>query len=145
MSAACSSYLGADGALVEGFSCPRPGNAIDALFCCGFNDVKYCCDDPNSFFPYEYRYMWWLSGGKSERGFRCCESGLCLRSAGIQKALHEQEVGLRQPAARSRDHVPEVLHNSGHERGKSLIGLLVETGRRAGDGGQSGESAGGQR
>uniref|UniRef100_G3PUU1 Shisa like 2A n=1 Tax=Gasterosteus aculeatus TaxID=69293 RepID=G3PUU1_GASAC len=61
MSAACSSYLGADGALVEGFSCPRPGNAIDALFCCGFNDVKYCCDDPNSFFPYEYRYMWWLS------------------------------------------------------------------------------------
>ncbi|KAL6104205.1 shisal2a [Pungitius sinensis] len=63
MSAACSSYRGADGELVEGFSCPRPGNAIAALFCCGFNDVKYCCEDPNSFFPYEYGYMWWLSVG----------------------------------------------------------------------------------
>uniref|UniRef100_A0A8C3FY44 Shisa like 2A n=1 Tax=Cyclopterus lumpus TaxID=8103 RepID=A0A8C3FY44_CYCLU len=63
MSRACSSYSAADGVLVDGFSCPRPGNAIAALFCCGFNDVKYCCDDPNSFFPYEYGYMWWLSIG----------------------------------------------------------------------------------
>ncbi|KAM8851432.1 protein shisa-like-2A isoform 2-T2 [Spinachia spinachia] len=63
MRAGCSSYQGADGELVEGFSCPRPGNAIAALFCCGFNDVKYCCDDPNSFFPYEYGYMWSLSVG----------------------------------------------------------------------------------
>ncbi|XP_068427649.1 protein shisa-like-2A [Clinocottus analis] len=63
MSAECSSYSSADGVLVDAFSCPRPGNAIAALFCCGFNDVKYCCDDPNSFFPYDYGYMWWLSIG----------------------------------------------------------------------------------
>lgn len=60
MSAECSSYHSADGVFVDGFSCPRPGNAADAVHCCGFNDVKYCCDDPNSFYPYEYGYMWWL-------------------------------------------------------------------------------------
>uniref|UniRef100_A0A3Q4ATB7 Shisa N-terminal domain-containing protein n=1 Tax=Mola mola TaxID=94237 RepID=A0A3Q4ATB7_MOLML len=63
MSAECSGYYSADGALVDGFSCPRPGYAVTAVYCCGFNDVKYCCDDPNSFFPYEYGYMWWLSIG----------------------------------------------------------------------------------
>uniref|UniRef100_A0A8C9WWP6 Shisa like 2A n=1 Tax=Sander lucioperca TaxID=283035 RepID=A0A8C9WWP6_SANLU len=57
------SYHSADGVSVDGFSCPRPGNAVAAVYCCGFNDVKYCCDDPNSFFPYEYGYMWWLSIG----------------------------------------------------------------------------------
>ncbi|KAK5919071.1 hypothetical protein CgunFtcFv8_022998 [Champsocephalus gunnari] len=63
MSAECSSYSNADGAFVDIFSCPRAGNAAVAVYCCGFNDVKYCCDDPNSFFPYEYGYMWWLSIG----------------------------------------------------------------------------------
>ncbi|CAB1412865.1 unnamed protein product [Pleuronectes platessa] len=63
MSADCSSYHSTDGAFVDSFSCPKPGNAAAAAFCCGFNDVKYCCDDPNSFFPYEYGYMWWLSIG----------------------------------------------------------------------------------
>ncbi|XP_044076797.1 protein shisa-like-2A isoform X2 [Siniperca chuatsi] len=63
MSAECSSYYSTDGVFVDGFSCPRPGNAVTAVFCCGFNDAKYCCDDPNSFFPYEYGYMWWLSIG----------------------------------------------------------------------------------
>ncbi|XP_024130209.1 protein shisa-like-2A [Oryzias melastigma] len=63
MSADCSSYYNTDGGFVEGFSCPKPGNAAFAVYCCGFNDVKYCCDDPNSFFPYEYSYMWWLSIG----------------------------------------------------------------------------------
>ncbi|KAM9844551.1 protein shisa-like-2A [Aulostomus maculatus] len=62
MSADCSSYLSSDGAFVDAFSCPKQGNAA-AVYCCGFNDVKYCCDDPNSFFPYEYGYMWWLSIG----------------------------------------------------------------------------------
>lgn len=65
MSSACSSYYSADGLFVDGFSCPRLGNAAAAVYCCGFNDVKYCCDDPNSFFPYEYGYMWWLRWGKS--------------------------------------------------------------------------------
>ncbi|KAK1879266.1 Protein shisa-like-2A [Dissostichus eleginoides] len=74
MSAECSSYSSADGAFVDGFSCPRAGNAAVAVYCCGFNDVKYCCDDPNSFFPYEYGYMWWLSEGPS-RGRAACISG----------------------------------------------------------------------
>ncbi|KAK2895580.1 protein shisa-like-2B [Channa argus] len=63
MSASCSSYYNAEGVFVDVFSCPKPGNSAAAVYCCGFNDVKYCCDDPNSFFPYEYRYMWWLSIG----------------------------------------------------------------------------------
>ncbi|XP_064521289.1 protein shisa-like-2A [Pseudopipra pipra] len=63
MSAECSSYLNADKVLVSGFSCPRAGGDARAVFCCGFQDVKYCCDDPHSFFPYEHSYMWWLSVG----------------------------------------------------------------------------------
>uniref|UniRef100_A0A3Q0RZ58 Shisa like 2A n=1 Tax=Amphilophus citrinellus TaxID=61819 RepID=A0A3Q0RZ58_AMPCI len=61
--AECSSYYSADGVFVDSFSCPKPGNAAAAIYCCGFNDIKYCCDDANSFFPYEYGYMWWLSIG----------------------------------------------------------------------------------
>lgn len=60
MSAECSSYLNADKVLVSGFSCPRTGGDAGAVYCCGFQDVKYCCDDPHSFFPYEHSYMWWL-------------------------------------------------------------------------------------
>ncbi|XP_065122039.1 protein shisa-like-2A [Paramisgurnus dabryanus] len=63
MSAMCTSYQNADKGFVKGFSCPNPDTDIRAAFCCGFSDVKYCCDDPNSFFPYEYGYMWWLSVG----------------------------------------------------------------------------------
>ncbi|XP_077415035.1 protein shisa-like-2A [Vanacampus margaritifer] len=60
MSAECSSYLSTEEVFVAAFSCPKTGNAA-ARFCCGFNDLKYCCDDPNSFYPYDYAYMWWLS------------------------------------------------------------------------------------
>ncbi|XP_048800381.1 protein shisa-like-2A isoform X2 [Lagopus muta] len=63
MSSECSSYLNADRVLVSGFSCPRVGGDARAVYCCGFQDVKYCCDDPHSFFPYEHSYMWWLSIG----------------------------------------------------------------------------------
>uniref|UniRef100_A0AAY4AWM8 Shisa N-terminal domain-containing protein n=1 Tax=Denticeps clupeoides TaxID=299321 RepID=A0AAY4AWM8_9TELE len=61
--AVCSSYRNATHAHVAGFSCPRPDGDARAAFCCGFSDIKYCCDDPNGFFPYEYGYMWWLSVG----------------------------------------------------------------------------------
>ncbi|CAL8278538.1 unnamed protein product [Lota lota] len=63
MSAECTSYYTAEKVFVDGFSCPKPGNDARSVFCCGFNDIKYCCDDPDSFFPYEYGYMWWLSIG----------------------------------------------------------------------------------
>lgn len=60
MSGACSSYVSAEQEVVRGFSCPLPGGEAAAVFCCGFRDHKYCCDDPHSFFPYEHNYMWWL-------------------------------------------------------------------------------------
>ncbi|KAM3841766.1 protein shisa-like-2A [Vipera latastei] len=63
MSAYCSSFVNADKVLVGSFSCPREDGEADAIYCCGFQDIKYCCDDPNSFFPYEHNYMWWLSIG----------------------------------------------------------------------------------
>uniref|UniRef100_U3KPC2 Shisa like 2A n=1 Tax=Oryctolagus cuniculus TaxID=9986 RepID=U3KPC2_RABIT len=63
MSGACTSYVSAEQEAVRGFSCPRPGGEAAAVFCCGFRDHKYCCDDPHSFFPYEHGYMWWLSVG----------------------------------------------------------------------------------
>ncbi|XP_004639278.1 membrane protein FAM159A [Octodon degus] len=63
MSGYCSSYVSAEQEEVRGFSCPRPGGEAAAVFCCGFRDHKYCCDDPHSFFPYEHNYMWWLSVG----------------------------------------------------------------------------------
>ncbi|XP_046905822.1 protein shisa-like-2A [Hypomesus transpacificus] len=63
MSADCKSYYNAEKVFVDGFTCPKSDSNARSVFCCGFNDVKYCCDDPNSFFPYEYGYMWWLSLG----------------------------------------------------------------------------------
>ncbi|KAJ8392521.1 hypothetical protein AAFF_G00073990 [Aldrovandia affinis] len=63
MSANCTSYYSAEKVFVDGFTCPKPDTDARVRFCCGFNDIKYCCDDPNSFFPYEYGYMWWLSVG----------------------------------------------------------------------------------
>uniref|UniRef100_A0A4X2LJU5 Shisa N-terminal domain-containing protein n=1 Tax=Vombatus ursinus TaxID=29139 RepID=A0A4X2LJU5_VOMUR len=63
MSGSCSSYLNAAKELVSGFSCPGPGGEAAAVYCCGFQDHRYCCSDPHSFFPYEHRYMWWLSIG----------------------------------------------------------------------------------
>uniref|UniRef100_A0A8C6U7J3 Shisa like 2A n=1 Tax=Neogobius melanostomus TaxID=47308 RepID=A0A8C6U7J3_9GOBI len=62
MEAECSSYINEYGRLVGAFSCPKLENP-SAAYCCGFNDMKYCCDDPHSFYPYEYGYMWWLSFG----------------------------------------------------------------------------------
>ncbi|XP_076846289.1 protein shisa-like-2A [Brachyhypopomus gauderio] len=63
MSSHCTSYYNTDQVLVNAFTCPKPDGDAAAVFCCGFNDIKYCCDDPNSFFPYEYGYMFWLSIG----------------------------------------------------------------------------------
>lgn len=60
MSSACESYHSKENVLVAAFTCPKADSDATALFCCGFSDLKYCCDDPNSFFPYEYGYMWWL-------------------------------------------------------------------------------------
>ncbi|XP_061486450.1 protein shisa-like-2A [Rhineura floridana] len=63
MSADCTSYVNADKVLVSAFICPAEDGEPSAIYCCGFQDLKYCCDDPHSFFPYEHNYMWWLSVG----------------------------------------------------------------------------------
>uniref|UniRef100_A0A3Q3E2L7 Protein shisa-like-2A n=1 Tax=Labrus bergylta TaxID=56723 RepID=A0A3Q3E2L7_9LABR len=63
MSSSCESYYSKENVLVGGFTCPKADMTARHFFCCGFSDLKYCCDDPNSFFPYEYGYMWWLSLG----------------------------------------------------------------------------------
>ncbi|XP_077375168.1 protein shisa-like-2A [Festucalex cinctus] len=59
MSAVCSSYLSTEEVLVDAFSCPKAEN-VAARFCCGFNDLKYCCDDANSFYQFDYADMWWI-------------------------------------------------------------------------------------
>ncbi|KAM4549344.1 protein shisa-like-2A [Odontesthes bonariensis] len=63
MSSDCESYYSKENVLVDSFTCPKTASDTSALFCCGFSDLKYCCDDPDSFFPYEYGFMWWLSFG----------------------------------------------------------------------------------
>ncbi|KAJ4930582.1 hypothetical protein JOQ06_024891, partial [Pogonophryne albipinna] len=68
MSADCEGYYTKADVLVEGFTCPKADSDATALFCCGFSDLKYCCDDPNSFFPYEYGYMWWFELGSFVAG-----------------------------------------------------------------------------
>ncbi|XP_069718330.1 protein shisa-like-2A isoform X2 [Phaenicophaeus curvirostris] len=80
MSAECSSYLNADKVLVSAFSCPRSGGDARAVYCCGFQDVKYCCDDPHGFFPYEHSYMWWLSTKPRSK----LDTGLSLQMAGSE-------------------------------------------------------------
>uniref|UniRef100_A0A2K6CIA5 Shisa like 2A n=1 Tax=Macaca nemestrina TaxID=9545 RepID=A0A2K6CIA5_MACNE len=79
MSGACTSYVSAEQEVVRGFSCPRPGGEAAAVFCCGFRDHKYCCDDPHSFFPYEHSYMWWLSWIIQSRGSEtACPLAFCF-------------------------------------------------------------------
>ncbi|XP_044513654.1 protein shisa-like-2B [Gracilinanus agilis] len=59
----CSSYYSLNHTLVETFQCPRRGEGATLLYCCGFADLKYCCSEPGSYFPYKYSYMWSLSIG----------------------------------------------------------------------------------
>ena len=81
MSAECTSYHTAEKVFVDVFSCPKTGNDARAVFCCGFNDIKYCCDDPDSFFPYEYGYMWWLRYVLFTRNVRPCVASTALLCA----------------------------------------------------------------
>ncbi|XP_061408887.1 uncharacterized protein LOC133343357 isoform X2 [Lethenteron reissneri] len=38
-------------------------DSSSATYCCGFADLKYCCEEPDHFFPYSHSYMWALSVG----------------------------------------------------------------------------------
>ncbi|KAM6222094.1 protein shisa-like-2B [Rhynchocyon petersi] len=59
----CSGYYSLNQSFVESFQCPRRGDGAALLFCCGFADLKYCCSEPGSYFPYKHSYMWSLSIG----------------------------------------------------------------------------------
>ena len=56
----CSGYYSLNHSFVEPFQCPRRGEAAALLYCCGFADLKYCCSEPGSYFPYKHSYMWSL-------------------------------------------------------------------------------------
>ncbi|KAF0876537.1 protein shisa-like-2B [Hyaena hyaena] len=59
----CSGYYSLNHSFVEPFECPRSGEGAALLYCCGFADLKYCCSEPGSYFPYKHSYMWSLSIG----------------------------------------------------------------------------------
>ncbi|XP_049624797.1 protein shisa-like-2B [Suncus etruscus] len=59
----CSGYYGLNRSFVEPFACPRRGEGASLVYCCGFADLKYCCSEPGSYFPYKHSYMWSLSIG----------------------------------------------------------------------------------
>lgn len=56
----CSGYYSLNHTFVEPFQCPRRGEGAALLYCCGFADLKYCCSEPGSYFPYKHSYMWSL-------------------------------------------------------------------------------------
>ncbi|KAM4810100.1 protein shisa-like-2B [Rhinophrynus dorsalis] len=59
----CASYYTANNTFVDTFGCPRKDDGLDLIYCCGFVDLKYCCNEPGNYFPYKHGYMWTLSIG----------------------------------------------------------------------------------
>ncbi|XP_032885804.1 protein shisa-like-2B [Amblyraja radiata] len=58
----CSAYSNAE-ELMASFRCPRKTDDLGKVYCCGFSDLKYCCDEAGNYFPYPHGYMWSLSIG----------------------------------------------------------------------------------
>lgn len=79
----CSGYYSLNHSFVEPFQCPRRGEGASLLYCCGFADLKYCCSEPGSYFPYKHSYMlslrWAGQGtggpGPVGGGDESCQSG----------------------------------------------------------------------
>ncbi|XP_071993235.1 protein shisa-like-2B [Engystomops pustulosus] len=59
----CTSYYTSNNTLVNSFGCPRKDDTRDLIYCCGFADLKYCCNEPGNYFPYKHDYMLSLSIG----------------------------------------------------------------------------------
>ncbi|XP_010635535.1 protein shisa-like-2B isoform X1 [Fukomys damarensis] len=66
----CSGYYSLNHTFVEPFQCPRRGEGAALLYCCGFADLKYCCSEPGSYFPYKHSYMWSLRSQAGESAGR---------------------------------------------------------------------------
>jgi hypothetical protein len=67
----CSGYYSLNRSFVEPFQCPQRGDGAALLYCCGFADLKYCCSEPGSYFPYKHSYMWslrWAGQGRAGQG-----------------------------------------------------------------------------
>lgn len=77
----CSGYYSLNHSFVEPFQCPRRGEGATLLYCCGFADLKYCCSEPGSYFPYKHSYMWslrWAGPGLRPGvwgGYQPCHAG----------------------------------------------------------------------
>lgn len=74
----CSGYYSLNHSFVEPFHCPRRGEGAALLYCCGFADLKYCCSEPGSYFPYKHSYMWslrWAGPGAAEGTGRAAPGG----------------------------------------------------------------------
>ncbi|KAJ8339410.1 hypothetical protein SKAU_G00361960 [Synaphobranchus kaupii] len=51
----CEGYYGTDTRFVESFTCPLDPDSPMRIFCCGFEDVKYCCSEPGELLPLQAR------------------------------------------------------------------------------------------
>ncbi|XP_068127882.1 protein shisa-like-2B [Hyperolius riggenbachi] len=59
----CASYYTSNNTFISSFGCPRKEDNVDLIYCCGFVDLKYCCNEPGNYFPYKHDYMLSLSIG----------------------------------------------------------------------------------
>lgn len=84
----CSGYYSLNHSFVEPFQCPRRGEGATLLYCCGFADLKYCCSEPGSYFPYKHSYMWSL---------RWAGPGACGQGSGEATVPRREEGGRPRP------------------------------------------------
>lgn len=94
----CSGYYSLNHSFVEPFHCPRRGEGATLLYCCGFADLKYCCSEPGSYFPYKHSYMWslrWAGPGAGGRG-----------SGRLPGGPRREEGGGRAPASSPHARIP---------------------------------------
>uniref|UniRef100_A0A3B4BVX0 Shisa like 2B n=1 Tax=Pygocentrus nattereri TaxID=42514 RepID=A0A3B4BVX0_PYGNA len=59
----CEGYFTEGASFVERFTCPQDPKSPELEYCCGFEDMKYCCSEPGNYYPYKHAYMWSLSAG----------------------------------------------------------------------------------
>ncbi|KAF7477858.1 Hypothetical predicted protein [Marmota monax] len=98
----CSGYYSLNHTFVESFQCPRRGEGAALLYCCGFADLKYCCSEPGSYFPYKHSYMWSLRSLGSMRSLqRVCEGPgkKPRRGSELRQEPGAEEGGLWVPGA----------------------------------------------
>ena len=99
----CSGYYSLNHSFVEPFQCPRRGEGATLLYCCGFADLKYCCSEPGSYFPYKHSYMWSL---------RWAGPGACGQGSG-EATSRATPGGGRAPASSRHARIPRIPPRGG--------------------------------